>query len=94
LSFIIGGCGGKEVKSKVILALLALIYLICSISSVSAGKETQLTYGQRSVIGTAVYGNIVTWSEIATDGVHYTTWLLGRKLVRQNLKEKALMYRR
>jgi len=68
------------VKSKVILALLALIYLICSISAVSAGKETQLTYGQRSVIGTAVYGNIVTWSEIATDGVHVYDLTSGKEI--------------
>jgi beta propeller repeat protein len=57
-------------KSKIVLATLVLMCLIGSISVASAGKETQLTDGQRLTVSTSIYGNLVTWHETFTNGVH------------------------
>ncbi|WP_410509651.1 PKD domain-containing protein [Methanosarcina hadiensis] len=52
------------------LAMLVLLFFILGTFEASAGTETRLTNGERLTSSIAIYGNIVTWSETAGNGVH------------------------
>lgn len=52
------------------LTVLVLLFFILGPFEASAGTETRLTNGERLTSSTAIYGNIVTWSETAGNGVH------------------------
>lgn len=54
-------------KRKILFMALAFICLISPMSVVSAGKETQITHGERLLVTTSIYGNIITWAETATN---------------------------
>jgi beta propeller repeat protein len=58
---------GEKMKNKIILALTCLM---SSIPVSLAGKETQLTSGERLTVSTSIYGNLVTWLETAVNAVH------------------------
>lgn len=68
---------GEKMKSKIILALNCLM---SSIPVSLAGKETQLTSGERLTISTSIYGNLVTWLETSGNGVHVYDLTTGKEL--------------
>ncbi len=63
------------------LALLVLFFLILGSSITSAGTETRLTHGAPLTDSTAIYGNIVTWSETAGNGVHVYDLAAGKEVI-------------
>ncbi len=70
----------KNRLHSILLIASVLFFLILSSSVTSAGTETQLTQGERLVQGTTIYGNIVTWSETAGNGVHIYDLIAGKKI--------------
>jgi chitinase len=62
------------------LALLVLFFLILGSSVSSAGTETRLTNDALLTQRTSIYGNIITWSETAGNGVHVYDLATGKKI--------------
>jgi beta propeller repeat protein len=57
-------CRRREMRSKIILAILTLMCLIGSISTVSASQETRLNIVFPGLLtAPSIYGNYVTWSD-------------------------------
>jgi beta propeller repeat protein len=56
--------------NKILFVTLVLMCLISTISTTSAGKETQMTQNQRLVCDTEIYDNIITWYETSANGVN------------------------
>lgn len=70
----------KKRLRSIPLILLVLFFLILGSCVASAGTEIQLTQGERLVQSTTIYGNIVTWSESAGNGVQVYDLTAGKKI--------------
>lgn len=70
----------RERLHSIPLTALVLFFLILSSSGASAGTETQLTHDARLTDSIAIYGNIVTWSETAGNGVHVYDIAAGKEI--------------
>ena len=57
-------------KNKVLSIFLIFFVFAVSATVVSAGKETQLTNGERLTFRTSIYDNHVFWTEGTGNGVH------------------------
>jgi hypothetical protein len=62
------------------ITVLILICLVFLIPVTSAGEGKRLTYGQRLVSSTDVYGDIVTWYETSGNGIHIYNTAIGKEL--------------
>jgi len=71
----------KKKLHSIPLALLVLFFLILASCVASAGTEIRLTYGAPLTYSTAIYGNIVTWSETAMNGVHVYDLAAGKEIM-------------
>lgn len=70
----------RERLHSIPLTALVLFFLILGSSGASAGTETQLTHNALLTDSTAIYGNIVTWSETAGNGVHVYDIAAGKEI--------------
>jgi PGF-pre-PGF domain-containing protein len=70
----------RERLYSIPLTALVLFFLILGSSGASAGTETQLTHNALLTDSTAIYGNIVTWSETAGNGVHVYDIAAGKEI--------------
>jgi beta propeller repeat protein len=67
-------------RNKALSIFLIFLSFVALATVASAGKETQLTNGERLTLRTSIYGNYVFWTEITANDVHAFDLTTGKRI--------------